>query len=141
KRPAVRRLLERIAEGSPFLWQLATGDPARLLRLFDCRPEAHFADLLHHAAAAIASATEEADAMRRLRHVKAETALLIALADLGEVWSLPRVTQALTDIADAAIGAALRFLLRRASSDGRLKIADSAQPEHGSGYFVLAMGK
>src|SRR5205814_6940081 len=25
--------------------------------------------------------------------------------------------------------------------DGRLKIADSAQPEHGSGYFVLAMGK
>ncbi len=139
--PAARRLLEGIFEGSPFLWQLATEDPARLLRVLDCDPQAHFAALLAQAAASVAAASDEAEAMARLRRLKAEAALLIALADIGGVWAVLKVTRALTELADAAIGAAVRYLLRVAADEGRFRPADPARPEQGSGYFVLAMGK
>jgi [glutamine synthetase] adenylyltransferase / [glutamine synthetase]-adenylyl-L-tyrosine phosphorylase len=138
---AVRRLLEGIADGSPFLWQLVTEDPARLLRILDSEPEAHFSALLAEAAAAVPAAKAEAQAMQQLRRLKAEAALLIALADIGGVWPVQRVTRALTDLADAAIGAAVRFLLGRAAAEGRLRPADPDHPDRGSGYFVLAMGK
>src|SRR5260370_5459249 len=86
KAPIARRVIEGIAEGSPFLWQLATQDPARLLRLLDSDPEAHFAALLAEAAAGVAAANDEAQAMQRLRRLKAEPALLIPLADRGGGW-------------------------------------------------------
>jgi glutamate-ammonia-ligase adenylyltransferase len=141
KTPAVRRLIEGVSEGSPFLWQLATNDPARLLRILDSDPETHFVALLAEAGTGVAAATDEAEAMQRLRRLKAEAALLIALADIGGVWPVLRVTRALTELADAAIGAAIRFLLRVAAADGRVRPSDPARPEQGSGYFVLAMGK
>src|SRR5438477_345871 len=75
------------------------------------------------------------------RGAKAEAALLIGLADIGGVWPVERVTRALTEFADAALGAATRHLLRGAASLGKLKPRDSTKPEEGSGYVVLAMGK
>src|SRR5581483_3191404 len=76
-----------------------------------------------------------------LRKMKAEAALLIALADIGGVWSLARITQALTQLADSAVGAAVRFLLRDAAARDKLKLPDPADPNAGCGYVVLAMGK
>ena len=52
--------------------------------------------------------------MRALRRAKREAALLIALADIGGVWDVVEATEALTRFADAAVRAALAFLLRRA---------------------------
>src|SRR5260370_30817483 len=43
KAPIARRVIEGIAEGSPFLWQLATPHPAPPLRPPHTRPAAHFA--------------------------------------------------------------------------------------------------
>ena len=40
----------------------------------------------------------DAEAMRLLRRMKAEAALLIALADIGGVWPVMRATRALTDL-------------------------------------------
>ena len=79
--------------------------------------------------------------MRVLRRGKAEAALLIALADIGGVWPVERVTRALTDFADASTGAAVRFLLRTVAAQGKLKLRNPAAPEEGTGYVVLAMGK
>jgi [glutamine synthetase] adenylyltransferase / [glutamine synthetase]-adenylyl-L-tyrosine phosphorylase len=141
KAAIARRVLEGISESSPFLWRLASENPGRLLRILDCDPEPHFAALLAEAAAGVAAAKDEAQAMQQLRRLKAEAALLIALADIGGVWPVLRVTRALTELADTAIGAAVRFLLRVAASEGRLAPPDPARPEQGSGYFVLAMGK
>ena len=62
--------------------------------------------------AAVARCPDEAGAMRALRLMKQEAALLIALADIGGVWDLAKVTGALTEIADVAVQAALRRLLR-----------------------------
>ena len=79
--------------------------------------------------------------MAILRRMKAEAALLIALTDIGGVWPVARVTRALTDVADTALNAAVNYLLRDAVHGGKLIASDAGQPEGGSGYIVLAMGK
>jgi glutamine synthetase adenylyltransferase len=101
----------------------------------------HLTELLATAEKAVAATKDEAEAMRLLRRMKAEAALLIALADIGGVWPVMRATHALTELADTAIRAAVRFLLRDAAARGRLKPADRSKPEEDSGHIVLAMGK
>ena len=134
-------LLAGIADGSPFLWDLIEADAARLARILNSDPDAHLASLLQKAARAVPTMKDGAAAMRALRRLKSEAALLIALADIGGVWPTMRTTRALTDLADTAIGAAVGFLLRDAAKRGRFKPRDSTKPETGSGYIVLAMGK
>ncbi|MGA8819697.1 MAG: bifunctional [glutamine synthetase] adenylyltransferase/[glutamine synthetase]-adenylyl-L-tyrosine phosphorylase [Xanthobacteraceae bacterium] len=139
--PALSRLLGGIAEAAPYLWDLACRDAERLLRLLRHDPDEQMAGLLAKARRGGASARTAAALMRTLRQVKAEAALLIALADIGAVWPVQRVTRALTDLADTALGAAVRYLLRDAAGKRRLEPADPHHPETGSGYMVLAMGK
>jgi len=139
--PILRRLFESLAESSPYLWDLASREPERLLRLLNADPDRHLADLLAREAYAAAASADHAEAMRRLRRMKAEAALLIALADIGGVWPVMRATHALTELADAAVDAAARFALSEAVRAGRLVPSDPAQPQAGSGYIVLAMGK
>jgi len=131
-------VIAAIAEASPYLWDLIRADADRLAGILQTEPDARFASAL--AAAWSAGDTgPEAEAMQTLRRAKAEAALLIALADIGGVWPVERVTSALTEFADAALGGAVRHLLRGAS--GKLKVRDPAKPENGCGYVVLAMGK
>jgi glutamate-ammonia-ligase adenylyltransferase len=89
----------------------------------------------------MAATSDMAQAMRLLRRMKAEAALLIALADIGGVWPVMRATRALTDLADCAVAAAARFVLAEAARAGRLTPKDKANPQLGSGYIVMAMGK
>ena len=85
---------------------------------------------------------DEDELKRALRRAKHEAALLIALADLGGVWDVVATTEALTRFADAAVGAAVRFLLRREARAGRLALdADAADIAAGCGFVVLALGK
>ncbi|MGR3502873.1 [protein-PII] uridylyltransferase family protein [Pseudaestuariivita sp.] len=58
-----------------------------------------------------------ADPSKDLRRLKRRCALLVALADLAGLWTLEEVTGALTDFADAATEAALRYGLRRLPED------------------------
>ena len=139
--PAVEALLLGIADHSPYLWQLARMEPPRLARLLDTSPEQAFEDLLAQTRAACDGAGDEAQVMELLRKAKQETALLIALADIGGVWDVIDVTRALTRFADAVVSEALRFLLREAMDAGKLTLADRTDPERGCGMVVLAMGK
>src|SRR4051794_25712514 len=61
--PCVRALIEGIAEGSPYLWDLIRADPARCLTLLTADPERHFPSLLARSFAAVDAAGDEADAM------------------------------------------------------------------------------
>ena len=134
-------LLEAIAKSAPFLWDLVCDDPGRFARLVCADPDESLASLLREARAAVATTQDEAEVMRILRRMKAEAALLIALADIGGVWPLMRVTRALTDVADTAVGSAVHYLLTDAVMRKKLAPNDPAHPEQGSGYIVLAMGK
>ena len=102
-RPMVATLIASLAESSPFLWDLVTADPARFLALMNADPDAHLAGLLATQGGSAAAADDIDTAMRALRRMKAEAALLIALADIGGAWPVMRATQALTDLADTAV--------------------------------------
>ncbi len=141
RHPVVTKLLESLAESSPYLWELASREPARLLRLLGLDPDKHLVTLLADGVRAIAATEDEAQAMRLLRRMKAEVALLIALADIGGVWPVMQAARALTDLADTAVDAATRFVLAEAARAGQLTPKDTSQPQAGSGYIVLAMGK
>ena len=139
--PTLGKLLESLTENSPYLWNLVNRDPGRLVRVLGADPDKHLTDLLAERCRAMAATSDEAEAMRLLRHMKAEAALLIALADIGGVWPVMRATRALTNLADATVDAAARFVLSEAARDGRLAPKDKFRPQEGSGYIVLAMGK
>ncbi len=139
--PSLAVLLGGIAEAAPYLWDLVNADLARFVRLLDSNPDTALAALLAETRSAVAAANGPAHVQRTLRRMKAEAALLIALADIGGLWPLARVTGALTDVADTALGAAVQFLLREATKRKKLAPPDRKNPESASGYIVLAMGK
>jgi [glutamine synthetase] adenylyltransferase / [glutamine synthetase]-adenylyl-L-tyrosine phosphorylase len=140
--PRVKTILSSVAEASPYLFDLVRADPTRAIRLFESDPDSHLAALIEQTAFTVAAAASEADVMYLLRRMKSEAALLIALCDIGGVWPVMRLTQALTDLAVASVQCALRYLLRQEAARGRLlPHADTDNPEDGSGLVVLAMGK
>jgi glutamate-ammonia-ligase adenylyltransferase len=140
KRTPVRDLLLGFADHSPYLWSLVAEDPARAARLLNQPPEASLDALI--SALDSERFEEETKLMRALRRAKRESALLIALTDIGRVWDGIETTEALTRFADAAVSTALTFLLRRAAKEGRLNV-DPGTPEIESacGLVVLALGK
>lgn len=135
------RVLGAVAEAAPYLWDLSVADPARLVRLLQSDPDTALADLLGATRTAVAAAASQADVMRILRCMKKEAALLIALADIGGVWPVARVTASLTDIANTALLAAVHYLIREAVKRKKLGPSARNNPEAASGYIVLAMGK
>ena len=79
--------------------------------------------------------------MRSLRIARRRVALLAAVAELAGSWSLETQMAALSRFADAAVGAALRHLLRALTTGGAFTPVDPADPEQGSGLIVLGLGK
>ena len=136
----VRALLLAIADHSPFLWRLVTNDPARLIHLLRTAPETRLDEVLSELERACEATCEQAELMRVLRRARQEIALLIALADLGGLWSLDDVTGALSCAADVFVRCALRFLLREARAHGRLHCED-LRLEQDCGLVILALGK
>ncbi|MDV6331920.1 bifunctional [glutamine synthetase] adenylyltransferase/[glutamine synthetase]-adenylyl-L-tyrosine phosphorylase [Asticcacaulis sp. 201] len=138
--------LRPVVAASPYLAGLMRRDPQRLRETLISAPEARLkAVLLATEALEVQAATVDVldipAAKKVLRHLKADTHLLTALADLGGVWSLDHVTAALTRFADAVTAAALALVVREERDKGRLTA--NAPDERGilPGLFVLAMGK
>src|SRR5271163_4067386 len=139
-RGRTRDVLLGLADHSPYLWTLVKEDPARLIRLLRRPPDESLGALVR----ALASRRDEheADLMPALRRAKRESALLIALADIGGVWDVVAATEALTRFADAAVGAALAFLLRKHARAGLLALdPEDSDLQAGCGMVVLALGK
>ncbi|GEP08530.1 bifunctional [glutamine synthetase] adenylyltransferase/[glutamine synthetase]-adenylyl-L-tyrosine phosphorylase [Methylobacterium gnaphalii] len=134
-------LLLTVADHSPFLWGLASRDPERLGRLFAEEPEAANARIVSDQRAAGRSSADLDEIGARLRNNRAEHALLVALADLGGVWPVKTVTEALADFADASVSAAADAMLLQAAAAGRFLPKDQARPQDASGLVMLGLGK
>ncbi len=139
--PELTSIAAAVADSAPYLWGLMDADPARLLRLLTTDPDKEIVALLADARRSGNLARTQSTVMRILRRMKADAALLIALADIGGVWPVERVTRALTELADTTLGIAVGYLLRDAARRGNLAPPELRHPEIGSGYVVLAMGK
>jgi glutamate-ammonia-ligase adenylyltransferase len=139
-RPDIAELLAVLGGNSQYLSDLALREP-RAVRLLAARgPDAVAAaafDSLaltpHHAPRARIAAA--------LRQAKRQIALAIAVADLGGIWPLERVTTALSELAERALSLAVAHLLHTAHEARELVLADAADPAFGSGFTVLGMGK
>jgi glutamate-ammonia-ligase adenylyltransferase len=119
----------------PFLHDLAVQDAIRLVGILDEAPEIRLGRVVDKLAE---SAWEtRAEAMAGLRKAKQEVALTVALADLAGAFWLGEVIESLTAFADAALNAALRFIMSDARRAGRWD-GSSTQP---AGFFILGMGK
>jgi len=126
-----------LADQSPFLWGLIRRDPERLKRVLREKPEAALDAAL--ARLAECDGCSETRAMTVLRKAKQESALIIALADLGGAFDAVATTRALSKAADALVGAALRVALRLAGQ--RLDWGGLEPDERRCGLAVLALGK
>jgi glutamate-ammonia-ligase adenylyltransferase len=131
--------LAPVFAASPYLTGLARF-PGRLREILADAPEARLEAILGETAA-LEGAADVERVRERLRRLKGDLHLLVALADLGGVWDLDAVTGALTRFADAAVRAALAAAGALEVERGRLLMA--ASPERGPvpGLFVLALGK
>ena len=131
--------LAPVFAASPYLSSLARQAPERLYRILSDEPAARLDALIAEAKAA---GSDPAEGAARLRRAKGELHLLTALADLGGVWSLDQVTDALTGFADAVVGAALQIAVAEALQLGRLRTGGAAADAGPlPGLFVIAMGK
>jgi glutamate-ammonia-ligase adenylyltransferase len=128
-------LLAAVFGASSFLTSLIERSPARLLATLSAAPERRFARLTANLGRDVDAADTAAAAMQLLREFKSDVALLTALCDLAGLWPVMMVTCYLSRAADAAVGAAARFLFRQAYAAG-----DWLAPEP-AGYIVLGMGK
>jgi glutamate-ammonia-ligase adenylyltransferase len=129
--------LAPIFAASPYLAGLAVRRPEQLARALSSEPDAQVAAICEEAAGLDGDA---ATVGRRLRELKAELHLTVALADLGGAFDLDQVTGALSDFADAALRSALLAVAREQAGRGRMAAPPGAE-NPAPGLFCLAMGK
>ena len=131
----VRELVVGAVSAAPYLMGLLEKEADWLAKAVDDPDEAAKREIAR-------AGTLEGDAVQTgLRQAKRRIALITALADLGGVWPLHRVTGLLTDLADAAVGTALRAGLAPLIRRGKLPGMTEDDLPDAAGMTVLAMGK
>jgi len=153
--PKIMLLLESVFGNSPYLTRLLVARPEMLLSL----SRQSISDTLEGLFASLwvdgLAADSEAELMKVLRQAKAETAFLIALADISSAWTVVQVTETLSHFADTALSVSIEWLLREAYKAGRIdrsRLPDAFEEVLAdqtrrrvlsplSGLVVLAMGK
>ena len=130
--------LAPVFAASPYLGGLARRWPDRLRLTLETAPEDRLAAILS-TTDALTGGAEEVRAP--LRWLKAELHLLTALCDLGGVWDLDAVTDALSRFADASTRSALRAVAHDQRERGKLISAADDPRGPIPGLFGLAMGK
>lgn len=136
-----RALLYAVFANSPFLTQCILREPGWLKRIFDEGPDKLTAEVVAQTRGEIARLTDEQALMKALRVNKRRISLTAALADIAGLWPLYKVTEALSDFADASTDAATAFVLRRAADRGAFRLKNADDPAQGSGFIVIGMGK
>jgi len=134
-------LLSAVFGNSPFLSQVAIREAGFFFDLIAdgadsaCAIVREFLESTRHRAIA------GEDPSGALRIAKRRWALAVAVADIADAWSVAQVCRRLSEFADLALRCAVSFLLVESARQGFIKLANSDDPEQGSGLIVLGMGK
>ncbi|WP_119418982.1 bifunctional [glutamine synthetase] adenylyltransferase/[glutamine synthetase]-adenylyl-L-tyrosine phosphorylase [Desertibaculum subflavum] len=138
--PQGQALSAALFGNSPFLGDCVLKERRFLLQLLASDPDTEIAKVLGDAGVGIPGESE-AELMTRLRRARRRAALLIAIADIGGLWTLDRITWCLTRFADAAVRAATAHYLRQRALAGDIELPHPDDPERESGFAVIGMGK
>ncbi|WP_019223725.1 bifunctional [glutamine synthetase] adenylyltransferase/[glutamine synthetase]-adenylyl-L-tyrosine phosphorylase [Bartonella rattaustraliani] len=127
---------------SPFLREVFIANPSYLSPLLEVDIETRLSEIIDDIAALDRGEVHHETAlMAALRRKKREAHVLIALADLSGVFTYEISCAWLTRLGEAALGVALRFLLREAHDDGKISLLNRDNPEKDCGLIILGMGK
>jgi glutamate-ammonia-ligase adenylyltransferase len=129
-------LLDCLGGNAPYLAELACKEPACLIQ----GPEAAL-DAVRTRLRALPPELPRAKLASTLRAAKRQAALAIAIADLGGLWALPRITAALSELAESVTRAAICHLLLGLHQAGQITLPHPAEPERDCGFVALALGK
>ncbi|MEO5806049.1 bifunctional [glutamine synthetase] adenylyltransferase/[glutamine synthetase]-adenylyl-L-tyrosine phosphorylase [Devosia sp.] len=135
--PALGPLLET----APYLLNLAKANAPWLAETLLGDADTAFAAVIASVVTAGKTASDEAALSPVLRIAKGRTALLAAIAETGGAWTTAQSTAALSDLADAALDAALNFLMRQAAEKRQLTLAPEDATAVNSGLAIFALGK
>ncbi len=142
--PDGSNLLASMFGNSPFLTQASVTDPGFLSTLLLQGPDESYRRALSPLKCSNIVSTRTiipSQTAKTLRMVKRRAALAIALANITGLWTEPRVVQAISELAESSISHSVKHLLLQAHETGTLILPDPEDPEFGSGYIVLGMGK
>ncbi|HEY8577610.1 MAG TPA: bifunctional [glutamine synthetase] adenylyltransferase/[glutamine synthetase]-adenylyl-L-tyrosine phosphorylase [Devosia sp.] len=136
-----RAALGPLLEAAPYLLGLAQENADWLVATLGGNADDAFADILDAVERQGGTAIDEAALAPVLRISKGRTALLAAVAETGGAWTTAQATAALSDLADAALDAALNLLMRQAAEKGQLAIPADQASAGNSGLAIFALGK
>lgn len=131
-------LLGPLLQAAPYLLDLSRAHADWLAAML--REETQFPLVLTDLAEA-GRTDDETTLSRRLRDAKGRTALWAAVAETGGAWTTADATAALSDLADAALEAALDLLMRQAAERGLLTVPTEEARAATSGLAIFALGK
>ncbi|ATP12089.1 glutamate-ammonia-ligase adenylyltransferase [Bartonella henselae] len=127
---------------SPFLREVLIANPSYLSPLLYVDIETRLSEIIEDITLIDKNKSiHETTLMAALRRKKREAHVLIALADLGGVFTYEISCAWLTRLGEAALGVALRFLLREAHDHGKINLSNREDPEKDCGLIILGMGK
>jgi glutamate-ammonia-ligase adenylyltransferase len=135
--PAIGPLLD----AAPYLLSLAQDNAEWLVATLADPADGAFADIIDIVETLGGTASSEEALAPVLRIAKGRTALLAAIAETGGAWTTAQSTAALSDLADAALEAALNLLMRQAADKGLLAIPAAEASAARSGLAIFALGK
>ncbi len=138
--PGLARLLACLGGNAPYLADLALREPATIAAI-EAAGLQRAAEATIAAVRTLSPLSDRRTIAAGLRQAKRQLALITAIADLAEAWPLEQVTGALSDLADAALAAAINHLLAAAAARGELQSPFPAAPSRACGFTVLALGK
>jgi glutamate-ammonia-ligase adenylyltransferase len=138
--PAGRAALDCLGGNAPYLADMACRESGCLIRTLKSGPDAALAHALENLRA-LPLAASRRQLASQLREAKRQAALTIAIADIGGLWRLPKITAALSEFAEAACRAATRHLLLSLHEAGQIALPHPQDPERDSGFTMLALGK
>lgn len=82
-----------------------------------------------------------ADIAKTLRISKQKIALACAIADIGNIWSLEKITQTLSHLAEITLHLAINHLLLQAHLNKKIILPHPNNPQQDCGFIILGMGK
>src|SRR5690554_2297955 len=130
-----------LLEAAPYLLSLAQDNLDWLVATLADTADGAFTDIVDVVEALGRSASSEEALAPVLRIAKGRTALLAAVAETGGAWTTAQATAALSDLADAALDAALNLLMRQAAEKGALVLDPADATAANSGLAIFALGK
>ena len=139
--PIAGALLAALCGNSPFLGRCLVAEANTFLELLSQDVDSVFNNVVTSVTPKALENLTETELMNALRRARRRVALITATGDVSGLWTLEKVTASLTRFAEMALSAALCHLLRQLAASGEIVLPNPADPELGSGFIVLGLGK